>query len=79
MVIVCSFIHYLAKKRIDTVNAVCSNWYKMCSQLISERNTGKKLKLLVLGQVVAIEQLPFLKVNDNLRRHIKGKDCEIRK
>lgn len=77
VLVVCSFIHYLAKKRIGRVNAVCSNWYKMCSQLkgILEKN----LKLLVLDQVVAIEQFPFLKVNDNLRRHIKGNRCEIGK
>lgn len=45
VVVVCSFIHYLAKKRIGRVNAVCSNWYKMCSQLITEGNTGKKFEI----------------------------------
>lgn len=45
MVIVCSFIHYLAKKKTAVVNGIRSNWYKMCSQLIIERNTGRIMEI----------------------------------
>lgn len=49
MVIVCSFIsfiHCLAKKRLDILNAVCSNWCKICSQLIIQRNIVRKLEII---------------------------------
>lgn len=45
LVIVSSVIHDLGKKkRIDIFNAIRSNWYKMCFELIIERNIGEKKK-----------------------------------
>jgi len=60
---------------------ISSSWYKICFRLITERNIdgGGEWKSLVLGHIDSTKQLFFLGINNSMKKHIKDKDCEIRR